>query len=147
MKLSISLKLSIYFIRPDRTDIQTQLDMMKPSFDGLGNPKAEFQSMVDNVKSNQAGLYHIKGKGVNLRFVGMDLGEGVYFVSALAGKGLAHGLPYFIDLVSARGFHTLKGQAVRRGMVRNYERAGFTALERNGVTELTLSLGGDHGRR
>lgn len=141
------MKLSISFIRHDRADIKTQLELLKPSFNGLDNPKAEFQNLIDDVMTNRAGLYHIKGKGVNLRFVGMDLGDGVYFVSALTGKGFAHGLPYFIDLVTSRGFTTLKGQAVRRGMVRQYERAGFTALERNGITELTLSLGGDHGRR
>ncbi|NOH31384.1 hypothetical protein [Vibrio mediterranei] len=133
----------IHLLRPTRADINAQFELMKPAFVGLDFPKQEFERVKTLVRGKRASFYHLKGQGVSLRFIGEVQNEEDYFVCALTGKGLLEGLPIFIDAVKSQGYAVIKGQAVRKGIVRIYQRYGFKVTEQHGdVFHLALDLRG-----
>ncbi|BCL69687.1 hypothetical protein TUMSATVNIG1_16430 [Vibrio nigripulchritudo] len=133
-------------IKPNRADIEAQFEHLRPAFGGLSDANVEFEHTTRLVREKRACLYHLEGDGVSLRFVGEAQQDGSYYVSALCGQGLEKGLPVFIDTVKGQGYARLKGQAIRPGIIKIYKKSGFSEVVEDGITHLTLELGGDHGR-
>lgn len=134
--------MSIIFIDPKRADLNAQLNLVKPAFNGVPGAKEEYKFCCDAVKDNRAGLYQVKGRGVNVRFVGIVTDCNEYLILALTGKGLINAAKTIIKVVSNNGYTAIKYHTVKAGMTRILRRFGFNVSEVSDDTVLTLDLGG-----
>jgi len=128
-------------IRPTRADINAQLTLIKPAFNGVHCAKAEFQFCSEAVRNKQASFYHLKGDGVSVRFVGLVTDENDYLILAMTGKGLVKAAPCIIEAVKSQGYRSIKYHTVRRGMERILKSFDFTVIdktEHDSVLSLTL---------
>lgn len=135
--------MNITFINPKRADIHAQLALLKPAFNGLELAKQEYQFCCDAVRSKRAGLYQIKGRGVNARFVGIVTDDNDYLILALTGRGLVAAAQPIIDAVSGQGYRAVKFHTVKSGMTRILRGFGFVGEVTASDTVLTLDLGGN----
>jgi len=131
--------MKITLISPDRADIGAHLKLLKPAFDGVSHAKAEYAHCCDMVRHEQASLYHLKGRGVDVRFVGLITDDNGYLVLALTGLGLVEASAMIIDLVAKQGYQSLKYHTARRGMTRMLSRYGFDIIGHDG-DEVVLKL-------
>lgn len=134
--------MSITFISSDRADINAHLTLLKPAFNGLEFAKEEYQFCCDAVRNKQAGLYQIKERGVNVRFVGIVTDSNEYLILALTGRGLVSAAKSIIKAVSTKGYDAIKFHTIKLGMTRILRRFGFILNEGNQDSVLTLDLGG-----
>ncbi|GAB3531904.1 hypothetical protein [Photobacterium alginatilyticum] len=131
-------------IRPNRADINAQFALLRPAFNGVNQAKAEFEFCCDAVRRKQASLYHLKGKGVSVRFVGMVTDDNSYLILAMTGRGLVAAAPTIIEAVKSQGYRQIKYHTVRRGMTRILTRFGFSITDKTAHdTVLSLLLEGD----
>ena len=133
--------MNFMLIRPNRADINAQLSLIKPAFNGVHCAKSEFQFCCEAVSNKQACFYHLKGSGVSVRFVGLVTDDNEYLILAMTGKGLAKAAPYIIDAVKSQGYRSIKYHTVRPGMKRILKTFGFVVsdkTEHDSVLSLTL---------
>jgi len=126
-------------IRPNRADINAQFALLRPAFDGVHQAKAEFDFCCEAVERKQASLYHLKGKGVSVRFVGIVTDDNGYLILAMTGRGLVTAAPTIIEAVRSQGYRHIKYHTVRQGMTRILKRFGFSITD-NTVHDTVLSL-------
>ena len=133
----------LQLMRPTRADIHSQFLLLRPAFDRVKNAKTEFEFCCDAVKSKHDSLYHLKSKGVSVRFVGMVTPENDYLILAMTGRGLTHAAPTIMAADTAQGDRSIKYHTVRQGMTRILQRFGFSILDTTTHdTVLSLSLEG-----
>jgi hypothetical protein len=134
--------MNITFINPVRADINAHLTLLKPAFSGLELAKDEYKFCCDAVRNKQAGLYQIKGRGVDARFVGMVTQDNEYLILALSGRGLVAAAQPIIDAVSGQRYRAIKFHTIKSGMTRILRRFGFLISDVTNDTVLTLDLEG-----
>ncbi|MGF1723626.1 hypothetical protein [Photobacterium nomapromontoriensis] len=116
----------LQLIRPNRPDINAQYRLLRPAFNQVRDAKLEFDFCCDAVAQKQASLYHLKGKGVSVRFVGIVTSDNDYLILAMTGNGLVAAAPIIIDAVKSQGYRAIKYHTVRQGMKRILQRFGFS---------------------
>ena len=134
--------MNITYINPVRADINAHLTLLKPAFAGLELAKEEYQFCCDAVHNKQAGLYQIKGRGVDARFVGIVTQDNEYLILALAGRGLVAAAQPIIEAVSGQGYRAIKFHTIKSGMTRILRRFGFLITDVADDTVLILDLEG-----
>ncbi|MFT7682639.1 MAG: hypothetical protein ACI935_002116 [Moritella dasanensis] len=134
--------MNITFINPVRADINAHLTLLKPAFAGIELAKEEYQFCCDAVRNKQAGLYQIKGRGVDARFVGIVTQDNEYLILALAGRGLVAAAQPIIEAVSGQRYRAIKFHTIKSGMTRILRRFGFVISTVTNDTVLTLDLEG-----
>ena len=115
-------------IRPNRADMKAQYTLLRPAFNQVHEAKFEFDFCCDAVTNKRASMYHLKGKGVSVRFVGVVTNDNDYLILAMTGKGLVTAAPIIIDTVKSQGYRAIKYHTVRQGMKRILQRFGFSVL-------------------
>lgn len=120
-------RLSYQLIQPTRDDFGYHCQQLKPAFDGLNTPKAEFDSMIDALKAKQASFYHVKAQGVHMRFVGQAR-DGDYHLWAMSGKGFLQAAPLVIERIKQCGYQSVVCHTCKAGIRRFYERMGFQEI-------------------
>lgn len=134
-------EMNFTLIRTFRADLAAQFALLRPAFDGVYDAKQEFNFCREAVINKQASFYHLKGKGVSVRFVGIVTRENDYLILAMTGKGLVAAAPYIIEAVKSQGYRSIRYHTVRRGMVRILRGFGFGVCnntERDTVLSLNL---------
>lgn len=134
--------MNITYINPVRADINAHLALLKPAFAGLELAKEEYQFCCDAVRNKQAGLYQIKGRDVDARFVGIVTQDNEYLILALTGRGLVAAAQSIIDTVSGQRYRAIKFHTIKSGMTRILRRFGFVVSQVTNDTVLTLDLEG-----
>jgi len=129
--------MNITFINPVRADINAHLTLLKPAFNGVANAKSEYELCCDAVKGKQAGLYHLKGKGLDVRFVGQAVDNG-YLLWALTGFGYVNAVEQILKIVEQQGYEFIRCHTVRRGITRMLRRFGVSVTPQKDETVLTL---------
>lgn len=129
--------MSITFIGSNRADINVQLALLKPAFNGVKNVKEEFELCCNAVKNKEAGLYHLKGDGMNVRFVGRVVDDG-YQLWALVGVGYIRAVEQILKIVKKQGYRYIRCHSVRPGITRMLRRFGVSVLQQQDETIHTL---------
>lgn len=113
--------MNITFINSDRPDIDAQLKKLESAFEGVENAKGEFKLLCDAVKSKRAGMYHLKGDGFDVQFVGCPVDDG-YQLWALTGVGYIAAVKKILNIVEQRGYRFICGHSVKKGIPRMLKR-------------------------
>lgn len=119
----------IRHIKPTHADINAQLALLKPAFDGSPTPKSEFIDMCDKVKNQNASFYQLSHSGGSVRFVGLVTDDD-YLIYALSGKNLRNVAPEIIERVKQCGYRAIKFHTYKNGMRRILNMFGFCEVER-----------------
>ncbi|WP_342606958.1 hypothetical protein [Vibrio tritonius] len=119
----------IRHIKPTHADIDAQLALLKPAFEGSPTPKSEFLDMCDRVKTQNASFYQLSHSGGSVRFVGLVEGND-YLIYALSGKNLRQAAPAIIERVKQCGYQAIKFHTYKNGMRRILNVFGFHEVER-----------------
>ncbi|WP_299695622.1 hypothetical protein [uncultured Vibrio sp.] len=130
-------------IKPNRSDLSAQFNLIKRAFNGVEHAKVEFDFCCDAVRNKRASMYHLFSRehGVSVRFVGLVTESNDYLILAMTGKGLVKAAPCIIDAVKSQGYRAIKYHTVRRGMERILKSFGFVVsgkTDHESVLSLTL---------
>lgn len=117
-------------IKKNRRDLNAQFKLIKRAFDGVSDAKNEYEFCCNSVRDSSASMYQIKGKGVNVRFVGKVI-DADYFILSFVGCGLKKVAPTIIELARKQGFASIKYQTCKKGMRRILNEFGFVHIDTN----------------
>ena len=131
--------MNITFISPERADINAHLNLLKPAFNGVENPKSEYELCCDAVRNKQAGLYLLQGDGFNVRFVGMAVDDG-YLLWSLVGRGYVLAVEQILSIVKGQGYRFIRCHTVRKGITRMLRRFDVDVSVEQSETVLTLKF-------